>query len=111
MEIMLESLEKELPELEDLKWTKPDGGLFLWVTLPEYMDSRELFLKAIDKKVAYVVGDAFHPQGKMKNAFRLNFSYPSPKKIREGIKRLAEAIIEYEEEIKGRKLKDAVIFP
>ncbi len=111
MEIMLESLEKDMPKLDGLKWTEPDGGLFLWLTLPEYMDSRELFLKAIDKKVAYVVGDAFHPQAKMKNALRLNFSYPSPRKIIEGVRRLAEAISEYNDEIKGKKLKDAVIFP
>jgi 2-aminoadipate transaminase len=108
---MLSSLEKYMPKLEGLSWTHPEGGLFLWVNLPEYMDSRELFLKAIDKKVAFVIGEAFHPQAKCKNAFRLNFSYATKENIDEGIKRLANAIKEYEEEIKNKKLGDSVVFP
>ncbi len=108
---MLSSLEKFMPKLEGLSWTHPEGGLFLWVNLPEYMDSRELFLKAIDKKVAFVIGEAFHPQAKCKNSFRLNFSYATKENIEEGIKRLANAIKEYEEEIKNKKFGDSVVFP
>ncbi len=108
---MLESLEKYMPKFNNLSWTHPEGGLFLWVTLPEYMDSRELFLKAIDKKVAFVIGEAFHPQAKCKNSFRLNFSYATKENIEEGIKRLANAIKEYDTEIKNRKPGDSVVFP
>jgi len=96
-ELMLEMLEKYMPKAKGVKWTKPDGGLFLWVTLPEKYDCDKLFQKAIDNKVAYVVGSAFYVGGKKKNSFRMNFSYPSMEQIRVGVKRLAEMI---DEEIK-----------
>jgi len=93
-ELMLEMLEKYMPKNKGVEWTKPNGGLFLWVTLPKKYDCDKIFLKAIEKKVAYVVGSAFYVGGKKKNSFRLNFSYPSIDEIREGIKRLAEVIDE-----------------
>ncbi len=110
-DLMLKYLDEYMPKLEGLKWTKPDGGLFLWVTLPEYMDARELFIRALDRKVAYVIGEAFHPQAKCKNAFRLNFSYPSEEHIKEGVIRLSKAIEEYEKEIKDKKLRGETVFP
>ena len=68
--------------------------LFLWVTLPEEMDTVELFKKAVEKKVAFVPGYSFHPDGRGKNTMRLNFSYCKPEIIREGIARLAQVIKE-----------------
>ncbi len=102
-DLMLSMFEKYMPKLDGLKWTRPKGGLFLWVTLPTYMNSRELFVRAVEKKVAFVVGSAFHPHEKCENSFRVNFSYSSHKEIEEGAKRLARAIEEYEEEIKRKE--------
>ncbi len=89
---MLDSLEDYFPEGVD--WTRPDGGMFLWVTLPEHIDTEKLFPKAIEHKVAYVVGSAFYPKRDHKNTMRLNFTYPSNEKIKEGVKRLAAVIRE-----------------
>jgi len=86
-DIMLKAMEDYFPE--GVKWTKPGGGLFLWVTLPEYIDTKEMFEDAIKNNVAYVVGTAFAGE---KNTMRLNFSYPSDEDIVEGIKRLAKVI-------------------
>lgn len=87
---MLEALDRYMPKDEGIDWTHPEGGLFLWMCLPEHMDADALFPKAVEKKVAYVMGSAFHFDGSGKNSLRLNFSYPSEEEIDEGIKRLAE---------------------
>ncbi|ACC97978.1 Aminotransferase class I and II [Elusimicrobium minutum Pei191] len=87
---MLAALEKYMPE--GVKWTRPEGGLFLWVTLPKYLDTEKMFPSAIENNVAYVVGSAFYYDGKTKNDMRLNFSYATPEEIDEGIKRLALAV-------------------
>ena len=91
-EVMLEALDKYMPK--GVKWTKPEGGLFLWIKLPKKMNTAELFPKAIENKVAYVIGSAFYHNGKGHNAMRINFSYPSEQQIDEGIKRLAKMIKE-----------------
>jgi 2-aminoadipate transaminase len=90
--VMLKALDRYMPE--GVEWTKPEGGLFLWVRLPEKMSANELFPKAVENKVAYVVGSAFHCNGKGQNTMRLNFSYPTEEQIDEGIKRLAKMIRE-----------------
>lgn len=91
-DVMINALEEYMPEGSGIDWTHPEGGLFLWLTLPDGMDAGELFPKAIEKKVAYVVGTAFHFDRTGRNTMRLNFSYPSEEQIDEGIKRLAELI-------------------
>ncbi len=91
-EAMLTALKKYMPK--GVKWTKPEGGLFLWVKLPKKMSATDLFPKAVENKVAYVIGSAFHCNGKGHNTMRLNFSYPSEQQIDEGIKRLAKMIKE-----------------
>lgn len=91
-DFMLAMLEKYMPKLPGLKWTHPQGGLFLWVTLPESIDTAEMFHSAIEKQVAYVVGTAFYPDGGGRNSFRMNFSYSSKAEIEEGVKRLSEVI-------------------
>ncbi len=89
-EVMIAAFEKYMPE--GVTWTEPEGGLFLFVTLPEYMDADELFPKAIEKKVAFVIGSVFHCDGSGKNTMRINFSYVNKEKNLDGVKRLAEVI-------------------
>ena len=93
--IMLEELENNLGDVEGISWTKPEGGLFLWLTLPEGMDSDKLFKKAIEENVAYVPGSAFFPLNEDHRSMRLNFSYSNEEKIREGCRRLGKLIKEY----------------
>jgi 2-aminoadipate transaminase len=93
-DIINEAFETHMPKIDGLSWTVPDGGLFLWVRLPEYMSSTEMFPKAIDKKVAYVIGTAFHCDDGGQNAMRINFSFASEEQIKEGAKRLADLIAE-----------------
>lgn len=85
---MLKALEEKFPE--EISWTKPQGGLFLWVTLPAHMSGTDLFPKAVDLEVTYVPGQAFFPHGEGDNTLRLNFSFSSPDEIQEGISRLAK---------------------
>lgn len=92
LDIMLDALQRYMPK--GVQWSKPEGGLFLWVKLPKKMNANELFPKAVENKVAYVVGSAFHCNGKGQNTMRLNFSYPSEKQIDEGIQRLAKVVKE-----------------
>ncbi len=93
-DVMLEALEEHMPQDAGVDWTYPEGGLFLWVTLPKNLDAEKLFPKAVEKKVAYVVGSAFHFDRSGKNTMRLNFSYPTEEQIIEGIKRLAGLVKE-----------------
>jgi len=86
---MLDALEEHMPA--GVSWTKPHGGLFLWVTLPEKIDATEMLQEAIAEKVAYVPGEFFHPDGSGKNTMRLNFSFCKPEIINEGISRLGKA--------------------
>jgi len=86
---MLDALEQFMPRMPGLSWIVPEGGMFLWNTLPEGMDADEMFKDALERNVAYVVGSAFHPGGGGHNTMRLNFSYCSDQDIREGIRRLA----------------------
>lgn len=90
LKVMLEALEKYMPK--GVEWSKPEGGLFLWVRLPKRMSANALFPKAVENKVAYVVGSAFHCNGKGQNTMRINFSYPTEQQIDEGIRRLAKII-------------------
>ena len=89
---MLNRLETYMAGIEGIKWTKPQGGLFLWLTLPEPLDSTEMFMTAVEKKVAYVVGSAFDPDGADHRSMRLNFSFASMEEIDKGVQRLAEVI-------------------
>ena len=90
--VMVETMERALPSC--CKFTKPDGGLFTWIELPEYMDAKELQLKCLEKKVAFVPGGSFFPNGGHNNTLRLNYSCMPEEKIIQGITALAEAIKE-----------------
>lgn len=89
-DVMIDSLTEFMPE--GVRWTHPEGGLFLWATLPEHIDAAELMKVAIEDKVAFVPGGSFHPDGRGKNTMRLNFSYCKPALIAEGIERLGRAV-------------------
>ncbi len=91
-DIMLESLEQYMPD--GVEWTHPKGGLFLWASLPNNLDTSTIFRSAVEAKVAFVPGGPFHPLGGGENTMRLNFSNAKPDLIREGIKRLATVIKE-----------------
>lgn len=88
--LMLDGFKKYMPK--EVTWTTPEGGLFLFVTLPEYMDAEQLFLKTIKEKVAFVIGNVFFCNGEGKNTLRLNFSFVNEKQNVEGVKILANVI-------------------
>lgn len=90
---MLEAMEQDFPP--GVRWTHPQGGLFLWGTLPEGIDSAEVLRTAIEHDVAFVPGSPFFPRGGGENTMRLNFSYCKPDIIREGIARLGRVLYEH----------------
>lgn len=89
-EAMLAAMKEYFPA--HVKYTEPEGGMFIWVTLPEGQSALDLFHKAMEKKVAFVPGDPFYAGKSNVNTFRLNYTNSTPETIREGIKRLAEVL-------------------
>ena len=88
---MLDALDEYFPP--EAVWTRPEGGFFVWVTLPQYVDANSMLAEALDHGVIYAPGDSFFPDGKRgRNSMRLNFSYESPENIEEAIRRLSEVI-------------------
>ncbi|PXX40378.1 PLP-dependent aminotransferase family protein [Undibacterium pigrum] len=87
---MLEAMSKHFPE--GVRWTKPEGGMFIWVTLPEYMDSKQLLDEAIQQNVAFVPGGPFYANNPEKNTLRLSFVTVSPERINEGIEKLGKLV-------------------
>ncbi len=90
--LMINTMKETFPS--EVKFTYPEGGLFTWVELPEYINARKLMVKALEKKVAFVPGGSFFPNGGNENTFRLNYSNMTEEKIVEGIQRLSEVIKE-----------------
>jgi 2-aminoadipate transaminase len=91
-DVMLAALDGYFPPGVD--WTHPQGGLFLWSSMPEHVDASEVLQAAIEQKVAFVPGEPFHPLGGGENTFRMNFSNATPERIREGIARLGKVLTE-----------------
>ena len=89
-DLMLSLLEEHMPA--EVKWTHPEGGLFLFLTLPEGFDAVAFYDKALTAGVAYVAGEFFHPDRSGKNTMRLNFSFMTPERISEGVRLLAELL-------------------
>jgi 2-aminoadipate transaminase len=87
---LLRALEEQFGELAC--WTRPEGGLFVWVTLPAQVDAWQLFPLAVERKVAYIPGKAFSVQGGHANTLRLNFSNLRPAQIEEAVSRLAQVV-------------------
>ena len=77
---------------EKVTWTEPEGGLFLFVTLPPQIDADDIFRKAIERNVAFVSGSSFFCNDSGRNTMRINFSFSNPAEIKEGVKRLSEVI-------------------
>ena len=89
-DLLLSLLEEYMPE--GVTWTHPEGGLFLFLTMPEGFDAVKFYDVALDAGVAYVAGEFFHPDRSGKNTMRLNFSFMSPERITEGIRLLADLL-------------------
>lgn len=94
-DVMLKTMDEVFPK--NITYTRPNGGMFLWVTLPETMSAAKLLKKAIENNVAFVGGNDFYPDGNGNNKIRLSFSNMTEEKIVVGIKRMAEAIESYED--------------
>lgn len=96
LSFFLQAMDENFPPDMGVKWTKPEGGLFLWITVPEELNTLDLFYLAIEEKVAFVPGEVFYPEGLRKyNTMRINFSFPTREQIVEGVKRLRHTIERY----------------
>lgn len=90
-DVMLAALAEHMPE--GVTWSRPDGGLFIWATLPESINAQALLPKAVEQAgIAYVPGHAFHADGSGKNTMRLSFSLPRVEDITSGIEQLAHLV-------------------
>ena len=89
-DLLLSLLDEHMPD--GIRWTHPEGGLFLFLTMPEGFDAVKFYDRALDAGVAYVAGEFFHPDGSGKNTMRLNFSFMSPERIAEGVRLLADLL-------------------
>ena len=89
-DLLLSQLEEHMPE--GITWTYPEGGLFLFLTMPEGFDAVRFYDRALDAGVAYVAGEFFHPDGSGKNTMRMNFSFMSEQKICEGVTLLGQLL-------------------
>ncbi|HEY5517781.1 MAG TPA: PLP-dependent aminotransferase family protein [Coriobacteriia bacterium] len=87
---MLAALEEHLPA--DVAWTHPEGGFFVWVTLPAHLDTKPLLAEAVERGVTFVPGGDFFPAGMGSNCLRLAFCYEEPAQIAEGVRRIAEVL-------------------
>jgi DNA-binding transcriptional MocR family regulator len=92
---MLAALAEHFPA--DASWTVPAGGFYVWVTVPDYVDTPSLLAAAVERKVAYVPGTAFYPDGRGRRQMRLSFCYPTQERIEEGVRRLGELLADEEE--------------
>jgi 2-aminoadipate transaminase len=91
---MLEAIEEHFPA--GAAWTEPAGGFYVWVTLPAWFDTRAMLAAAVERRVAYVPGTAFYPDGRGGNQMRLAFCHPPEDRIREGVRRLAGLLADEE---------------
>ena len=89
-DVMLDALEEHLAG--EATWTRPGGGFYVWVTVPDWLDTKALLAAAVERQVAYVPGTAFYPDGRGANQMRLAFCYPTEERIREGVARLGSLI-------------------
>ena len=89
-DVMLEAMDEYFPA--GVTWTRPSGGLFIWVTLPAGIDAKKVLAESLKQMVAFVPGESFFPDGQCENTLRLNFSGAKPDRIVEGIKRLGNIL-------------------
>ncbi|UCD80947.1 MAG: PLP-dependent aminotransferase family protein [Desulfobacterales bacterium] len=95
LSLFLDALQEYFPADMGVTWTKPQGGLFLWATVPEAIDTLELFYEAVKFKVAFVPGEVFYGENAAKNHMRINFSYASKFQLAEAVKRLSDCLRRY----------------
>jgi DNA-binding transcriptional MocR family regulator len=93
---MLEALQEHFPS--GSTWTRPAGGFYVWVTIPEYLNTSSMLAAAVERRVAYVPGTAFYPDDRGRDRMRLAFCYPPQDRIREGVARLG-ALLQDEEQL------------
>jgi 2-aminoadipate transaminase len=112
-DVMLEALERHFPE--QARWTVPQGGLFLWATLPDYIDTTDLLAKALRENVAFVPGRAAYVGDSGASSMRLNFSGSTEEEIREGVRRIGEVVSEqvalYETITSEQRLPEPAVEP
>ena len=92
LDLFLKTMAAHFPPESGISWTKPEGGLFLWVSVPKSIDTADLFFKAIEHKVAFVPGEQFYGENPERNHMRINFSFVSKDDLAEAVKRLADCI-------------------
>jgi DNA-binding transcriptional MocR family regulator len=92
---MLAALEEHFPQ--DASWNRPAGGFYVWIGLPDYLDAAAMLAAAVERRVAYVPGTAFFPDGRGIDRMRLAFCHPTEDRIAEGVKRLGELLTDEEE--------------
>jgi len=92
LDVFLDTMAKHFPPETGVSWTRPEGGLFLWVSLPPHIDTDELFFEAIEHKVAFVPGEQFYGENPEHNHMRINFSFVSKEQLAVAVERLAECI-------------------
>ncbi|MFN6991767.1 MAG: PLP-dependent aminotransferase family protein, partial [Fervidobacterium sp.] len=92
---MIKALKENFSDINGVKWVNPEGGLFIWLTLPEGFDTMEMFDIAKEKKIYYIPGQAFTIDDSKSSSMRLSFCLPPEEKIIEGVKRLKEVVVEY----------------
>ncbi len=93
METLLEALTEQFPPHRGISWTRPEGGMFLWVSLPRTVDTRQFFHEALAFRVAFVPGEAFYAERHEHHHMRVNFSFPSRKQLGEAIRRLSDCLM------------------
>lgn len=104
---MIEAIEREFPPV--VQFTRPQGGLFLWVVLPEQLNARDLLARCLERQVAFVPGGSFFPNGGRENTLRLNFSNMPEDRIAEGIRRMGLALREFLDDERDLRPREAAL--
>ena len=91
--VAIESIERYFPDT--IKFTRPEGGLFTWIELPVGISARDVLVRSLEKKIAFVPGGSFYPNGNKENTLRINYSNMPEDKIEKGLKTLGEVVKEY----------------
>jgi 2-aminoadipate transaminase len=92
LDVFLKTMAEHFPPETGVTWTVPEGGLFLWVTVPDHIDTDQLFFEAIEHKVAFVPGSQFYGENPERNHMRINFSFVSKEDLAEAVRRLADCV-------------------
>jgi 2-aminoadipate transaminase len=92
LDVFLDTMAEHFPPETGVSWTRPEGGLFLWVSLPPHIDTDDLFFEAIEHKVAFVPGEQFYGENPEHNHMRINFSFVSKEQLAIAVERLAACI-------------------